>query len=74
MFWVLFSYGPGLNPLNHPDYTAQTESDPNAVAAELSVFGDLSRNLALGAVGYLETIYDPTNGTISDGIVPRVGP
>lgn len=56
--WVIFSYGPMLNPLDHPTY-----------AAHPSIYPGHSPT-----VGYLEVVYDPSNGTISKGIVPRVGP
>lgn len=54
--WVLFSYGPQQNPLDHPDYTPST-----------SPYG-------VETFGYLHVAYDATNGTMSPGVVVRVGP
>jgi prepilin-type N-terminal cleavage/methylation domain-containing protein len=59
MRWILFSYGPAQNPLDHPDYLGHP-----------STFGPTYPI----TVGYLEIVYDPTNGTVSEGIVPRLGP
>jgi type II secretion system protein G len=54
--WVLFSYGPRQNPLDHPLYRATTSS------------------YGIGSVGYLHVAYDPTNGTVSDGVIVHIGP
>ena len=56
--WTIFSYGPVQNPQDHPNYTFHPSIYPGHAPT----------------VGYLEVVYDPTNGTISKGIIPRVGP
>jgi len=51
--WVLFSYGPLMNP-----------------------FGWIPRTTTVkpGGINYLGTIYDATNGTVTPGLIARVGP
>ena len=50
--WVVFSYGPLMNPFGWATGTTTAGTTP----------------------WYLDTVYDPTNGTVSPGIIARVGP
>lgn len=74
MYWVLFSYGPMLDPLNDKNNNDPGGDDEAAIAAAEALTAATGKSFSGIAPGYLETIYDPTNGTISNGIIPRVGP
>ena len=51
--WVLFSYGPLMNPFGW-------------------AFG--TTTVAPNGINYQGTVYDPSNGTVTPGLISRVGP
>jgi type II secretion system protein G len=57
--WCVFSYGPVQNALDFP-------VQPPA-CFHLDYKGNQAR-------GYTDDVYDPTNGTVSNGIVVQIGP